>query len=275
MKKEILTSEPLPYTMGNCGDLIKHGLLAEFINWYSQNINKELTFYDPFGGRPWQNPIHSEVLRRIKLLKPCALKLAQDSNDLYYGSGHIVKNISRRLSTKVQVLTSDRDDQARKDLSYTGLPLISLNGFKPEDAYSIFNADREENALILIDPFYDLEYINQVILTEIEKVVINTATSVVLYVLYDDNEIDNWSIFQNMNQILSQKNVRAISLECKAMEKSPIKGESKFHSYVILYASNQYPDEKLCVLKKEISDYAKKIESVIEHLIYCDYTCIG
>lgn len=50
-------AKPLPYTMGNAGDLIKHGLISEFLNWYLKKDHKQTNFYDPFGGRPWQEPI--------------------------------------------------------------------------------------------------------------------------------------------------------------------------------------------------------------------------
>ena len=46
----------LKYTIGNAGDIIKHGLLAEFVAWWSEtHANRVLRMADPFGGCPWGN----------------------------------------------------------------------------------------------------------------------------------------------------------------------------------------------------------------------------
>jgi hypothetical protein len=267
-----LKASPLPYTMGNSGDLIKHGLLAEFIAWHIQNIDNTLKVYDPFGGRPWQAPIHPEVLMRLNRLESCGLKSSQNSPDVYFGSGHIIRHLNQLYSANISVLTSDRDETAREDLHNTGLPLIKLNGFEPGNAWTILSAKRDtkEASLIILDPFYELEYINQSVLPKIQKTVTNTPTSVALYVLYEEKEKALWAQFQKLNQSLSESGVRSVSLECKAVANSSIKGESKFHSYVILYMASQYSAEKLNVLRKNISVYADNLQSVIKHPICCD-----
>ncbi len=266
MNKQILISDPLPYTMGNCGDLIKHGLLAEFVSWSVQNISQTLTFYDPFGGRPWQFPVDPEVTKRIAALENCALKVSQDDSDVYYGSGHIVKNLNSYLSAQIKVLTSDRDSHAQEDLINNGLSLITLAGFEPKDAYSVLTASRDKNekALILIDPFYELEHINQTVLSEIRNTVVATSASVILYVLYDDKENEHWIQFQHLNKSLVMEGIRTISLGCPAIDKSPIKGESKLHSYVVLYVSNHCSGDSLELLRKKVSTYAENLEGVIE-----------
>ena len=41
----------LPYEMGNSGDLIKHGVLAEYVRWRHQS-GSPVRFIDLFGGEP-------------------------------------------------------------------------------------------------------------------------------------------------------------------------------------------------------------------------------
>ena len=42
----------LPYDMGNAGDLLKHGVLAEHVRWHAVWACR-FDFLDPFGGKPW------------------------------------------------------------------------------------------------------------------------------------------------------------------------------------------------------------------------------
>jgi hypothetical protein len=151
-----LKSKPLPYTMGNAGDLIKHGLLEEFINWHCRDLRQRLIFFDPFGGRPWQEPVHVEVAERIERLDPCPLKQAQeDIIQGYYGSSHIVAQISAANDNKINIYSSDSDADARDDLKNTGINPMNLNGFNNNNGYSIIdcNFSDTEDTLILIDLF--------------------------------------------------------------------------------------------------------------------------
>ena len=50
--------------MGNAGDLLKHGVLAEFVRW-QRGLGIPLRFMDPFGGEPWGRPV-PEVERRVR-----------------------------------------------------------------------------------------------------------------------------------------------------------------------------------------------------------------
>ena len=69
----------LPYHMGNAGDLLKHGVLAEFVRWQC-GLGVPLRFMDPFGGEPWTRPV-PEVARRVRALSAGALWLAQSDID--------------------------------------------------------------------------------------------------------------------------------------------------------------------------------------------------
>ena len=77
---------PLPYDMGNAGDLLKHGVLAEFVRWQC-GLGMPLRFMDPFGGEPWGRPV-PEVGRRVRALPAGSLRAAQShiDNGRYYGS---------------------------------------------------------------------------------------------------------------------------------------------------------------------------------------------
>jgi hypothetical protein len=265
-----LKSKPLPYTMGNAGDLIKHGLLAEFINWHCRDLRQHLTFYDPFGGRPWQEPVHDKVAERIKRLTSCPLKQAQeDIIQGYYGSSHIVAQISSANDNKINRYSSDRDTDARDDLRNTGIKPIELNGFNCDNGYSIIdcNFSDTEDTLILIDPFYDLENINDNILKKIIQKVATENISIILYILYTNLEIEHWRKFQTLHkELTTEQNINYLSLECKAIKDSLIDGESKYNSYVVLYTNKHYSELEL-KLRKAVEEYSLNLTKALGCLI--------
>jgi hypothetical protein len=264
-----LKSKPLPYTMGNAGDLIKHGLLAEFINWHCRDLHQRLSFYDPFGGRPWQEPVHDKVAERIKRLGPCPFKQAQeDIIQGYYGSSHIVAQISAANDNMVNIHSSDRNADARDDLKNTGIKLIELNGFNCGNGYSIIdcNFSDTEDTLILIDPFYDLENINDNILKKVVQKVATGKISIALYILYTDLEIKHWDKFKELQKSLTT-NVSYVSLKCNAIESSLIDGESKYHSYIALYTHKNYPEQELAKFHKAVEEYSINLTRAMDYQI--------
>ena len=76
--RDVMVSHSLPYLMGNAGDVIKHGALAELVAWRFANCqDKPLRYADPFGGRPWGAPLNTKIPERIEAISPdCALKRA-------------------------------------------------------------------------------------------------------------------------------------------------------------------------------------------------------
>ncbi|MBS3908231.1 MAG: hypothetical protein KGZ93_01140 [Actinobacteria bacterium] len=262
-----LESKPLPYTMGNAGDLIKHGLLAEFINWHCRTTNERLAFYDPFGGRPWQEPTHETVAERIEKLSPCPLKSAQqECIQGYYGSGHLVAQISATNNNKVRIYSSDKDTEARNDLINTGLEPISLTGFDHSDGYSILDCKFSDNedTLHLIDPFYDLANINKSVLEKVIKKVASGKVSVALYILYADSEIEYWNTFKKMQDSLTLAgSVNYVSLKCKVIDNSTINGESKYHSYISLYTHKHYQEQGLAELHQAVEDFSINLTEAI------------
>ena len=259
-------SSPLPYTMGNTGDLIKHGLLCEAISWLLERSEASVNFFDPFGGRPWQSPIHPEVVNRLNKLSPCPLKLAQkDVNLRYFGSGHVVKNLSDLSPKECCVYVSDREKTVRDDLKLSGLNLISFDKFTPDSAYSILDCEdiKRNNSLALIDPFYELEYINNSVLPKICDLVSSHSVAVILYVLWLDDERELWENFQTLNDKLIQNKVHHCSLECQAINDSPVKGEGKYHSSVHLYLNASIPEQQLSVLRKSLQNYSRNLEKAL------------
>ena len=75
------------YDKGNAGDLLKHGVLAEFVHWQCQS-GRSFRFFDLFGGEP-EGPAVPEVARRVRALPDGALRAAQTGIDAdrYCGSG--------------------------------------------------------------------------------------------------------------------------------------------------------------------------------------------
>ena len=169
---DVMVSCSLRYDMGNAGDIIKHGVLAEFAEWW----DGPLRFADPFGGRPWGIAKKEVRAHRVGPLRNsgCALWRAQDVDnskadgglEKYYGSSHVVLNVARKSTT---VFVSDYDKLTRNDLQAAGrirelrdlpstLKLIEdeIGTYDPRDGYSILNPKCAKNFdLILIDPYAD------------------------------------------------------------------------------------------------------------------------
>ncbi len=118
-----MCAAPLPYDMGNAGDMIKHGLLAEYVEWWCVSQPKRIKFLDPFGGLPWlEPPIAQQVIIRMQSLGDCALSRAQTNPaQRYYGSGHVVRNAAMASGGEAMVLVSDANRDAVKDLIRSGL----------------------------------------------------------------------------------------------------------------------------------------------------------
>ena len=64
----------LPYDVGNAGDLLKHGVLAEFVRWRLKgNAQRNVRFLDLFGGLPESVNVRCEVIGRVGELRGTAL----------------------------------------------------------------------------------------------------------------------------------------------------------------------------------------------------------
>ena len=166
---EVMVSCSLRYDMGNAGDIVKHGVLAEFARWWCKN-GRELRYADPFGGRPWGWPKMDIIRNRLNAFKDsgCALWKAQKESEcvksggLYYGSSHVVVNAAKAAGGRAAVWADDFDKIARADLKVSGLAIISdkvqrCRG-RPWNGYSILDPDILQEGrfdLILLDPHAD------------------------------------------------------------------------------------------------------------------------
>ena len=150
--------------MGNAGDLLKHGVLAETLRHrliFRQN--QPIRFLDLFGGEPFSCGISDEIVERVGKLSECALQDGQPDirAGKYYGSGVLVRKLGDSLGARVTVFASDRKEERRERLRGAGLrPLEEafpqLGEPSNYDAYRALDVIRSEttgNDLILVDPF--------------------------------------------------------------------------------------------------------------------------
>ncbi|MGI9297940.1 MAG: hypothetical protein ACR2QC_08585 [Gammaproteobacteria bacterium] len=147
----------LRYEMGNAGDIIKHGLLAEFVRWYKSAVGECLRFADPFGGCPWGDLNHV-VGGRLAKLKNSALSDAypRDENK-YFGSSHLVRQAAGEFPVNIYVSDKDEDARCKLDNSFSEYRncMELIKDLPPgNDGYAILDGGRPENYdLILIDPY--------------------------------------------------------------------------------------------------------------------------
>ena len=158
--REIMISPPLPYDMGNAGDLLKHGALATFVDWFlGRPGEKRIRYADPFGGRPWER-LKDETRKRLHKLSS-ALPVIQSAQphwqngNRYYGSSHVVRNVAKAAKAQAVVLASDEDEIARSDLEASGIDLLeeAIETYDP-NGFGILSEQYDGRFdLILLDPF--------------------------------------------------------------------------------------------------------------------------
>lgn len=118
------SDDSLPYDMGNAGDLLKHGVLAEYVRWQCE-LGVPLRFLDPFGGEPW-GPAAPDVARRVRALPAGALRVAQRGIERgrYHGSGLVVRHTAEAAGTMVGILSGDASTARRERLRASGLGML-------------------------------------------------------------------------------------------------------------------------------------------------------
>ena len=233
----------LPYDMGNAGDLLKHGVLAEFVRWQCESKGA-FRFLDPFGGEPWGVP-RDEVARRVRSLpEECALRSAQSEIDhgRYCGSGLVVRRVADACRhAGVRVLASDQDPARRKRLEECGLSMLTedfpgcYGGASGYDAYAAFDEivrGAKDGDLVLLDPF------GEFLLDKASAVVPRMAemaerASVLLFALNLDP--NNW-VGQQFDDLLADHVPGAWRMTCPPLRGAGVKGESTYYAEVILAA---------------------------------------
>ena len=144
--------------MGNAGDFIKHGLLAEFVKWYkSDKGGSVLRFADTFGGCPRES-MHSTVRDRLNKLEGTTLHNAySEGTENYLGSSHLVHQVAKDCKLKTEIYISDRDPNARRNWADSIVGKNSMSVIElphDNDGYAVLYGDYPaQYDLILIDPY--------------------------------------------------------------------------------------------------------------------------
>ena len=263
----------LPYHMGNAGDLLKHGVLAEFVRWRCESLSakKPFRFLDPFGGLPFcgaggswcgaENPAIERFSRFAELAPDCALVQAQkEMPRRYYGSGRVVRAIA---GENAKVFFSDRCPEKRRILSHEGFTELEARGFDPRDGYSVLNSINQGHIcadLVLIDPFGDfLQCRQDDVLPRIAEA--SKRTAIVLFAL-DMNTGKSKSrtverISEKWRENKEKHLAGALTLSCPPLGSYDGK---KYKVEVVLSGPNVSAADGL---RAQLSDFAEKLADVL------------
>ena len=263
----------LPYDMGNIGDLLKHGVMAEFIRWWSGiNRHKEkFVFLDPFCGLRWKRSANEKALNRLHKLRDrhgsdFEIINAQPGIDecKYYGSMYVVINQTlhvsqqRTLPLLPVIFASDKshnDETALEEID-EHIEKLECKGFCKDNGYSILCsvADKHIDAdMVLIDPFYSINQIKKITKNIIKA---SEKTTIVLFILIKDSDTAKWK------DICDKLNKNSIILTCPSLKDTEIRGECYYKVGVIL-TSHLLADAKANKLRKKLKDYADKLTKIV------------
>lgn len=247
----------LPYDMGNAGDLLKHGLLAEFTQWWCLHHSQPLRFLDPFAGRPFGDP-KLEVQRRLKALQPCALREAQRDPDRYYGSANVVLNAAQAVGRSVHIRVSDQEPEARRAF-VEPIQQLEAEGFMPSDGFSVLDCGVEGD-LLLLDPFGD--FLPRQAHEVIPKIAdMSARMACVLFVL---NMNPRNTVGRRYEELRRKHLPCAWSLHCPKLTKSGVRGESRYEVDVLLAWRSLAEHPEKTGLRCRLESYAAALSGVLE-----------
>ncbi len=256
----------LRYDMGNAGDLLKHGVLAELIHWQCER-NKKFRFFDLFAGKPLDDSISDNVKERVKAL-PTSLALRRAQTDIdrnhYYGSSFLAKKIGENVGKgEVRVLVNDRCEYRRKELKKYGLallqeePSLQIETYDGYEAFKQLACKMTEHDIVLLDPFSEFlprkakEIIP--IMAEASKV-----ATVILFAL-------NWKpsncVGKKFGQLLQKHLPKAWRMTFPPLPYIGIKGESKYYAEVVLAAREFHTKSS-----EEIYELRNQLKTLTRHL---------
>ena len=265
----------LPYDMGNAGDLLKHGVLAEFVLWRCESPGS-LRFIDLFAGEPWAAPV-PEVAGRVRNLPGCALRAVQTDLDknLYYGSGLVARRAADVGGVAdVRVVVGDRDPERRRRLKGAGLAMIEEDfpdcapGAGEYDGYAALGSIAGRltvGDLVLIDPFADFLPRAGTVVPQLAKLAEHAA--VLLFVL-NLNPCDR--VARRFDALLDEHLPGAWRLTCPPLPDRGVRGESVYHAEVVLaprsLPSHGRREEGLSAvaLSNRLTAFAEQLSGVLE-----------
>ena len=260
----------LPYDMGNAGDLLKHGVLAEFVRWRIKR-DAPVRFLDLFAGEPFAC-VASETVERVKDLAGSALAFAQSEigERRYFGSSKLVQNLEKLLGVgNVAVFADDCNSGRRERLracdirpsnkAFSDVPVHS-NRY---DAYVAFEeiagrAHKDDGALI--DPFSEfLRDKAEMVVPRMEKM--SERAAVVLFAL---NKDPGNCVASRFDDPLKNHLKDAWRMTCPPLPYRGIRGESQYHAEVVLAARDLRGDcPDTAGLKARLEDHAWKLAKVL------------
>lgn len=263
----------LPYTMGNAGDLLKHGVLAEFIRWRC-GLDKPVRFLDLFAGEPFGD-VPLEIGNRVRALTESALRKAQPEigENRYFGSGKVVQKVAESMGCSgVCVFTGDRDLKRCKRLQASGLRM--LDELFPDcgidngsyDAYAVLRKmihKAHEADLVLIDDFGKfLPSKAETTVPQMETMA-NRAT-ILLFAL----NLNPYNEVGKCFEALLAKHLRgAWRMTCPKLPcTSGIRGETKYSAEVLLaspFLSHQGSSPDVTELWDRLERYATNLALVL------------
>jgi hypothetical protein len=248
--------------MGNAGDFVKHGVLAEFTQWWFEHQSRTLRFLDPFAGRPWVEPPKPEVTRRVQALPWCAMRDAQPHPDRrYYGSSFVVINTTARSAgASAEVFVSDSDSEARDSFSECDPSLhdLEIPGFCSSDGFSILGSDVDAD-LLLLDPFAD--FLPKRARNEIPRIA--NASNRVACVLFVLNLNPANRVGQQYRCLRSKYLPTAWSLHCPKLRDAAVLGESRYGVDVLLAWQPLADHPKKDALRNRLRSYAGFLSEVL------------
>ena len=249
----------LPYDMGNAGDFVKHGLLAEFTQWWCEHEARPLRFLDPFAGRPWVSPPNPEVVRRVQALPASALRSAQrDPTHRYYGSAFVVFNAAKASGHLAEVFVSDSERAARDAFEETGFKRLVCGGFSPSDAFTVLDADCEAD-LLLLDPFGD--FLSRRATDVIPK--IKASSKRLACVLFVLNLNPNNRVGKQYAALRAEHLSSSWSLRCPKLPNRGVAGESKYEVEVLLAWQRLNDHPKSLELHDRLNALAEHLSNVV------------
>jgi hypothetical protein len=256
-----MAAPQLPYDMGNAGDLLKHGLLAEFTQWFCSHQTEPLRFLDPFAGRPF-GVAKPEVLRRLQALPPCALRDAQRDSQNYYGSANVVLNAAQAVGRLAHVSVSDQAPEAR-NLFLDPIEQLEVEGFTPTDGFSVLDSAAKGD-LLLLDPFGDfLPRHAQDVIPKVAQMSAKMACVLFVLNMNPGNRVGHRYAELRRKHLPSAWSLHCPKLGNRSLQGNVVRGETRYEVEVLLAWSRLTDHPRRADLSVRLEAYAVALSSVL------------